>query len=87
MSGGRLNGIVLWRIGLNDNLPPQSTTPCPAGNLTQQLKSPFPGTEIRQVQRRVSTNYPDQGNQWQIQSLGNHLRANQNVSLMGTQLT
>jgi len=35
MFSGGLNGIVLWRVGLNDNPPPQRATPGSPGHLTQ----------------------------------------------------
>lgn len=61
MFGGGLNGIVLWRIGLDNGLPSQWAAPRPSGHLAQQLKSPLAGAEIGQVQTAISINHAYHG--------------------------
>ena len=61
MFGGGLDGIVLWRIGLDNGLPSQWAAPGPSGHLAQQLKSPLAGAEIGQVQTAISVNHAHHG--------------------------
>ena len=52
-----------------------------AGNLRHQLKRAFRRPEIREVQRRVGIDHADQRDVGKIQTLGDHLRAQQDLDL------
>ena len=45
--GGKLDGIVFWRVGLEDDLPAAGTSPCASGHLCKQLKGALGGLESR----------------------------------------
>jgi len=51
----------------------------PPGDLGQGLENPFGGERVRQVQTDIRQHNPDQGYIGQVESLGQHLRANQHV--------
>jgi hypothetical protein len=52
-----------------------------AGNLRHQLKGPFGGPEIREVQRRIRVDHADQRHVGKIESFGDHLRAEQDADV------
>ncbi len=52
-----------------------------AGHLRDQVEGPLGGTEVGQVQRGVGIDHADQGHIGEVQSLGDHLRAQQDLHL------
>ncbi len=52
-----------------------------SGDLRNQVKGPFTGAKIKQVQRRIGIDHADQSDVGEIQALGNHLCAQQNSPL------
>jgi len=51
----------------------------PPGHLRDQLKRPLGGAEVGQVQRRVGIDHADERDVRKIQSLGDHLRPQQDA--------
>ena len=54
----------------------------PASHLLQHLVSPFIGTEIRLVEERVGIEHRHQTHIIEMQSLGDHLRTDEDVAFM-----
>ena len=69
MRGSCLDGVVLRREGLDDDLSAEDTPPSPSGYLAEELKSPLPGAEVGQVQAGIGTDDPHQGYRRYIQRL------------------
>jgi predicted regulator of Ras-like GTPase activity (Roadblock/LC7/MglB family) len=72
-----LDGVVLRRIRLNNDaarVVATASTPC---HLTQQLKGTLSGTEVRQMQAKVSQDHTNQGHVGQMQPLCDHLSPHQ----------
>ena len=70
---------------LDENVAPFVTTPGSPGNLCQQLKGAFGRTEVRHVETDVGIDNADQRNVREVESLGDHLRAEQDVNRSGTE--
>ena len=66
---------------LHHDFPTPGPAPRPARHLRHQLKRPLRRAEVGQVERRVGIDHPDQGNPRKVESLGNHLRTEQQVDL------
>ena len=81
VSTRRLNGRVVGRVGLDDDLAPQDASPGAPRHLGQQLESPLPGAKVGQVDDRVGGDDAHQGHAGQVQALGDHLCADHDVGL------
>ena len=57
-----------------------------AGNLREQLKGPLARAEIRHMQRQICVDDPNQSYIWKVQTLGDHLRSDEDVDLAGTKV-
>ena len=86
MATGSLDAKVLWGIGLDDDFATQDATSGSPSHLCQQLESAFAGAEIRQVQCDICCNDTYQRHQRQIETLGDHLRADKHISLVADKL-
>ena len=73
--------VVLWIVGLYNNLTRRLASACPSSYLSEEVKSPLPGAEIGQIQGNVRRNDAHQRNVGKIQSFGYHLRAYENIDL------
>ena len=69
--------------GLNHHLAPFGAASGASGHLHHQLKGPFGGPEIGVVHQVVGIEDAHQRDAPEIESLGNHLRTDQNVGLSG----
>ncbi len=78
-----LDRIVVGMIGLDDDTPPQQAASRPTSNLCKQLKCALARTEIRKIERCIRRDDTNQSDEWQIQPLGNHLRADEHISGTG----
>ena len=67
------------RERLHEHLALHISAPRPAGHLREQLKRPLSRAEIRLVQREVRIDDSDQRDIRKMQSLGDHLRAHQDI--------
>src|SRR6266540_847744 len=83
VAGGRLNGVMIGGVGLDDSATSQGSAPRPPGNLGQELKHMLAGPEVRQEQADVGQDYADERDAWKIQRLGDHLSTDQDVGLAG----
>ena len=81
MPGDVINGVMIGRIGLDQDPPRSIAAAGPAGDLTEQREDPFGAAKVRQIKRRIGVQYPDQGHGREIMALGNHLRADQHINL------
>ena len=67
--------------GLHQHPAPFRPAARAAGHLRDQLKRPFGGAEVGQVQGRVGVDHADQRDVGKIEPLGDHLRAQQDAHL------
>lgn len=72
---------VLRSRGLDQDFARLVTTSGPTGDLRQQLERTLSGAEVRQVESDIGVDYADQRDAWKIESLGDHLGAEENVYL------
>ena len=79
VSSCQANARLLGAERLHQHLSATRSTPGPACHLCQQLKRPFGRTKVGHVQGHVRLHYAHQRNVGEIESLGNHLRAEQDV--------
>ena len=80
-----LNHRVLWGVGLHQHLPRSLTSPGTARQLQQQLQGLLSCAEIGAVQKPIRREHRRQGDPRQIHALGQHLRADQDVGLSGSE--
>src|SRR6202035_4830622 len=80
---GELNGRTERRVGLHKNFARRFTAPCAPRHLRQQLKRALAGAEVRQMQRQIGVNDSNQCDIWKMETLRNHLRADEDVDLAG----
>src|SRR5207248_7263043 len=83
--GGVLNGVVIGKIGLQDDGSQCVAAPSASSNLRDQLKRTLGSAEIGQAKHEINANDADQGHAVHVVTFGNHLRANENVNLAGVQ--
>src|SRR6516162_217401 len=74
------------RVGLHEDFARPIAAPCPTCNLGKQLERPFARAEIRKMQRKIGVDDPDQRHIWEMQTLGDHLRADEDVDLAGAKI-
>ncbi len=79
MSGGSDDRVVIGMIGLEDDPPAQQAPARPPGHLGQQLERALAGAEVGQVEGGVGRDDADDGHQRQVEPLGDHLRADEDV--------
>ena len=82
LDGGRVRGE-----GLDDDFALELTTASPAGDLGQQLEGALTGAEIGNMQAEVGIQYADQSDVGEMQALGNHLGANDDIDLALAELS
>jgi len=87
MAAGVLDGRMKRRERLHENLALDITAPRAAGNLREQLKGAFARAKIRLVQRGVRVNDADERDVRKMQSLRDHLRADEDVNLARAEIT
>ena len=75
----RLIERMFRKIGLHNDFSPQLRASGPAGNLEQQRCKTLGGAKIGAVERIVGAEHPDQSEAGEIVTLGEHLRAHENV--------
>ena len=80
-----LNHRMLWGVGLHQHLPRSLTSPGTARQLQQQLQGLLSCAEIGAVQKPIRREHCRQGDPRQIHALGQHLRADQDVGLSGSE--
>ena len=81
MSRGELNGVVIGKQGLQHNLARSLAASRASRHLRQQLKGPLGGPEVRETQGAVGAHHAHQRDIGNVVSLGNHLRAHQQIDL------
>src|SRR5688572_1548724 len=54
-------------------------SPGTTGNLSEQLEGTLAGAEVREIHGDVGVNYTDQCHERKIETLGDHLRAEQDI--------
>src|ERR1051325_4110170 len=86
MAAGELNGRVKGSESLYDDFAFDVAAAGAARNLGEQLKGALAGAEIWLVQRQIGVNDPDQSDIGEVETLGNHLRAEQDVNFAGAEI-
>ena len=81
-----LDRRVKRRERLHVHLALDVAAPGPAGHLREQLKCPLTSAKVRDVQAQVGVNDPDQRHVREVQPLGDHLRAQQNIDFAGAKI-
>ncbi len=76
---GIADGIVLGVKGLDDNFALAFGASAASGNLRDELKTTFSRAEVGDIQRDIGVDYAHQGDEWKVQSFGDHLGAEENV--------
>jgi hypothetical protein len=84
---GMLDGRTGWREGLDDHLPLGLAATSTTRNLSQELKSPFPSTEIGRVKAYIGIDNANKGDVREIESLGDHLCTQQDIDLTGSEFS
>ena len=77
----RLDGGVFRRAGLHQHLARHLAAARPPRDLRQQLVGAFGRSEVGQVQRHVGIEHADQRDVGEVESLGDHLGAQQDVGI------
>jgi hypothetical protein len=70
---------VVRVVGLDEHAPGLLATAGPAGDLHQQLRHAFRGTEVGAEQSAVRVQNPHQGDIGKMMALGEHLRTHEDV--------
>ena len=81
MPARELNRRVEGREGLDEHFAFNVTAAGAPRHLRQQLEGPFAGAEIRLMQSQVGVDDANQGDVGEMQALGDHLRADEDVYL------
>ncbi|NOT27445.1 MAG: hypothetical protein HOP16_15245 [Acidobacteria bacterium] len=80
------DAVVVRIQGLDDGLARLLSSTSASRNLCQQLKGPLRGSKICEAQPHVRGNHPHERHAREIVTLGNHLRADDDVDLAGGKL-
>ena len=78
----KLDRIVILKISLQNNFSRRIASPRAPRDLRQQLKGSFRGAKIRDVQIEIGCDRSDERHLGEVQALGNHLRADENVRVV-----
>lgn len=86
MSDCGLDGVMLRAVALDNNPAAQSAPSGASCHLTEQLECSFSGAEVREIKAGIGADHTDKSYQWQIQTLGYHLGADQDIGFMVAEL-
>jgi hypothetical protein len=81
MLRGILNGVVILKVGLEDDLAGGLAASGSSGDLSKQLKGSLGGAEVRQSESDVGANDAHERYTMDIVAFGDHLRADEEVEL------
>ena len=81
VGSGGLHGVVLGAIGLHDDFAGAVSAARASGHLGEQLKRLLRRTEVGQAQAGVGIDDAHEGNAGIVVSLGEHLRADEDVDV------
>lgn len=73
--------------GLDDDFTCQVSTTSAAGDLGEELEGAFSGSEVGRIEGEVSIKDADEGDVWKVESFGDHLGAEEDVDLLGAEVT
>ncbi len=79
---GSHDRVVVGRVGLDHHPRTRRTPTGPARYLGEELERALAAPEIGQVQHRIGLDHPDRGDLRQVESLGHHLGADDDVDLV-----
>src|SRR5207237_6806452 len=74
-----------WRVGLHENFAGRFAPTGATGDLRKQLERSFARAEIRHVQREIGVDDSDERDVRKVKAFRDHLRADENVYLTGTE--
>ncbi len=86
MDSGKTNAIVFRIVGLHQHRSRTVTPSSPSRHLSQDLKSVFGSAEIRPLESDIRAHHPNEGDVGKVMAFGNHLSANENVSVAPTEI-
>ena len=72
---GEANRVVFGKRRLDDDFPAPRTAASAAGHLGQQLKRPFAGAKVGEVQANVGIDDAHERDAREVEAFGDHLRA------------
>ncbi len=81
-----LHGGTVRRVGLDEDLALRFAAAGAAGDLGEQLEGALGGAEVGQVEREVGIEHADQGDVGEVESLGDHLGADEDVELLAAEV-
>lgn len=77
---------MFWKERLNDHFSRKLGSTRSSGYLSEKLEDLLWRPEIGDAQGGVSIENADERHRWEMKSLGNHLRADQDICFMGAEL-
>jgi hypothetical protein len=80
MPASELNGGMKRSEGLHKNFAFDIATASAAGDLREQLKGAFPGSEVGLMEREIGVDDSDEGHSWKMQSLCDHLGSDEDIN-------
>src|SRR6266568_1742306 len=83
----KLNRRTKRRVSLHKNFARRFAAAGAPGDLREKLERSFACSEIGQMQCKIGVNNPDQRHIWKMQTLGDHLRADEDVDLGGAKIS
>ena len=83
---GELDGVGGRLEALHDDDALEVATARAAGDLSEQLEGTLGGAEVRQLQRKIGVDDAHQRDAREVESLGDHLRAEEHVVLTGAEI-
>ena len=86
MVPGKLDRRRVRGKGLDHYLSFHLASAGAAGDLGEQLESPFPSPKVGSMQRQVCIQDAGEGNVWEVEPLGNHLGSQQDIDLPGAEV-
>ena len=81
VAGRGVDGVVVGRVGLDDDAAGALAAAGAAGDLGEELERALAGAEVGQVQADVGVDDADDGDTGHVEALREHLRADEDVGL------
>ena len=86
MLDGALEGAVVGGVGLDDDESGEVAPSGASGDLGDELEGAFGGAEVGDMESDVGLDDADEGDLGEIESLGDHLGADEDVEFAGAEL-
>jgi len=83
---GELDGGTVWSGSLDDDFAGQVAATGAAGDLGEELEGALAGAEVGGVEGEVGIEDSDEGDVREVESLGDHLGAEEDINLLGAEV-